>query len=585
MPPSLRPRPRAGRRRIGVIGVLWLVIALAIGWRLVSLQVRSADDLSELALAQSEREIELPARRGRIYDRDLGPLATSVTATTVYAHPPMLAEAGPEVLGATAEALAGVVDRPVAEVAEMLGRDAPFVYLGRQLDPEVAEQVQQLRLPGSDQPLPGVGVLREPRREYPTGDLAAQIVGYAGVDNEGLSGLERRFDEMLSGTPGRVRLEQGNSGLTIGAAPEERSPALAGTDVVLTIDRQVQDRTERVLADVVASYRAEAASAVVLDVTTGDVLAIASMPARGSSGQIARLRAVTDVYEPGSVSKVITMAAALEEDVVAPSTAMSVPGSITVGGHRFDELHGDGTRPMSMTDIIAESSNVGTIMLAERLGDERLHSYLHGFGLGEPSGLDFPGESGGAVPAVEDWSATSLPTLAIGQGYAATTLQLADVYAAIAADGTRVEPRLVRGTIGTDGQLDAAAPAPTRQVVSATTARQVRRMLTAVVTDGTGQRAAVDGYAVAGKTGTAQKAYDNRRGYEPGAYISSFAGFAPADDPRFVVVVSVDEPRPQYYGGTVAGPAFSEIMGFTLADQRVPGADDRVARPDPPGDT
>jgi cell division protein FtsI (penicillin-binding protein 3) len=538
-----------------VVLVLWLILALAIGWRLVSLQVRSGDELRELAAAQSERDIELPARRGRIYDRDLGSLATSVTATSVYAHPRRVAEAGPEAVRQTAAALAPVLGRTPADIEESLRADVSFIYLGRQLDPGVAEEVAQLRLPGGDQPLPGVGVLREPRREYPTGELASQVVGFAGVDNVGLSGLERRFDDLLSGTPGRVRLEVGNNGLTIGAAPEEISPALAGTDVVLTIDRQIQNRVERTLAETVSEFNAEAGSAVVLDVRTGDVLAMASMPMRRGGAQTARLRAVTDVFEPGSVGKVVTAAAALEEGLVTPGTTFTVPDSYRVAGRTYSDSHGHATEAMTVKEIIADSSNVGTIMLAERLGEERLDDYIRRFGFGERTGVGFPGEGSGFIPAVEDWSSSSLPTLAIGQGMSATALQIADAYATIAAGGVGTEPRLVHGTVGGDGRLREAAAAPRHQVVSEKTADQVKAMLAQVVADGTGANASVEGYRVAGKTGTAQKAYENRRGYEPGAFYASFAGFAPVDDPRLAVVVSLDEPRPAYYGGTVSAPA------------------------------
>ncbi len=430
--------------------------------------------------------------------------------------------------------------------------------------------------------VPGVGLLTEPRREYPARGLAAPVVGFSGVDGDGLAGLELGLDELLSGRSGKLWLERAPSGLDISTAPREVVPSVPGRDVVLTLDREVQAATERVLARAVAGHGAQGGSAIVLDVASGEVLAMASQgerPHRGGAPE--RNRVVTDVFEPGSVNKVITASAALEEGVILADEVMRVPDGYEVGGKRFTDSHTNDKRRLTFSEIMAQSSNIGTIKIAQRLGAERLAGYLERFGYGRPSGLAFPGESAGLLALPDQWSATSLPTISIGQGVSATLLQVADVFATIARGGRRVAPSLVRGTVGDDGRLRAAAQPRQRRVVSPETAETIAGMLVGVVEDeqGTCELCAVPGYRVAGKTGTAQKPSTTRRGYEPGAYIASFVGFAPADDPALVVGVALDEPRPVYYGGLTAGPAFSSIMNFGLRHRRVPPSDPRAVRP------
>ncbi len=562
-------RARSGRR-LGVFLLIYLLLTVAIGWRLVTVQVVSADEYRAAAEQQATREVTLPAERGAIYDRAGDPLAISVPASTVYANPRLLARAeiDPTYVAADLEPL---LDADLDALMERLTRDSGFVYLGRQLPRAVGEQVAAMRLPG-------IGVVEEPRRRYPAGPLAAQVVGFAGLDGEGLSGLEVALEAELAGEPGLLRQERAPGGVEISASPRQVEPSVPGRDVVLTLDRPIQDAAERLLAEAVDEHDAIGASAVVLDVETGEILAMASQPGYDpaaigeATAYERRNRAVTDVFEPGSVNKAITVAAAIEEGVVDPGETFEVPTSITIGGKPFSDASHRAAGPLTVEEIMAQSSNVGTIQIAQRLEEAQLLEHLRAFGLGTPSGADFPGESGGIVPHLEHWYATTKPTVAIGHGVSGTLLQTAGVFQTIANDGVRVEPRVVRGSVE-DGALVAAAETPRHDVLSPSTAAAVRDLLVAAVEDGTGEAAAVPGYRVAGKTGTAQKPSTTSRGYEPGAYIATFGGFAPAEEPSVAIAVMVDEPQGDFYGGVVAAPLFAELMDAALARRRVTPSD------------
>lgn len=550
--------------------LVYLLITVLLGWRLYTVQVTSADRYSELADRQSQRETDLPARRGKLYDRSGEPLAMSLSAATVYANPRLIARGDVDPAAVAAD-LVPVLNRPQAELVAALTHDAAFVYLGRQLPRQVGEQVVALKLPG-------IGVLEEPTRVYPAPGLAAQVIGFAGTDNVGLEGLELAFDNVLAGEPGRLSLEQAPSGLEIANTPRELQSPVAGTDLVLTLDRQIQATAESVLARAVETYDAIGGTAVVLDVATGEVLAMASAPGfdpeqeDGIDPYSRRNRAVTDIFEPGSVNKVVTAAAALEEGLVQPGEVFQVPDSYVVGPKRFKDSSPHPTEPMTLAEIIGLSSNVGTIKMAERLSEDVFHDYLQRFGYGRSTGLDFPGESNGLLRQPEDWWITDQPTMAIGQSVSATLLQVAGVFETVASGGEWVEPSLVRGSVGPDGRLQPAEPPVRQRVISRVTAETMSEMLVGVITEGTGSLAAVPGYAVAGKTGTAQKPSTTQRGYLEDAYIATFAGFAPADDPALVVAVMLDEATP-YYGGLSAAPVFSEIMEFALGHRRVPPSD------------
>lgn len=577
----------AVRRIRWLLAVYGLVLVVVVA-QLVTIQVVDAEVYADRSVAQRERTLTLPAVRGRIYDRDGDVLATSVDGATVYADPrayrPSETPDGTPVPPAAepaevAAALAPVLGRDVTELTERLEQDAHFVYLARQLDAEVGERIEALELPG-------VAVLREPRRVYPGGGLAAQVVGFTGIDGDGLQGLEAQYDTVLRGEPGTLLLERAPGGLDIASGIRELQPSTVGTDVVLTLDRDVQHAAELAATSAVEEFDATGATVVVLEVDSGDVLAMASSPgfdpnARVPDDQAAwRNRAITDMFEPGSTQKALTIAAAIEEGLVVPSTTMDVPDQLQIGSSTFSDAYPHDDETWTVADIMERSSNVGTIQIAEELGKDRLDAYLRDFGYGSETGSGFPGEASGMLMDPEDWWGTSLPTIAIGHGVAVTLLQLASSYATLANDGVAVAPRVVRGTVGRDGRLEPVAGGASDRVVSTSTAQQIQALLERVVSGehGTGSLAAVPGYTVAGKTGTARKPAAEGGGYSE-EYVATFAGFAPAHDPQVVVAVMVDEPTP-FYGGIVAAPVFREVMEATLTARRVPPDAEGASLPD-----
>lgn len=553
---------------------LCLLVATA---QLVNIQVVNADEYADRGVRQRERVIELPATRGRIYDRHGDVLATSVASATVYADPGRFREIeaadtrsqGEYSALEAAHLLAPVLETDASQILERLQRDGRFAYLQRQVDWELGERIAAL---GID----GVGVFEEPRRQYPAGGLAGQVVGFTGIDGQGLQGLEAQYDSVLRGSAGTLMLERAPSGLEIASGLRDMTPARPGTDLVLTLDRDIQHAAERAVAGAVEETGARGAGVVVLDARSFEVLAMSSAPGfdpnerRENDHASWRNRAVTDVFEPGSAQKALTVAAAIEEGIVSPSTRFSVPDRISVADSVFSDIAEHPTMDMSVSEIIERSSNVGTILIARELGADNLDAYLRSFGYGTPTGVGFPGESPGLLMPREQWWGTSLPTIAIGQGVAVTLTQLATAYATIANDGVAHAPRIVRGTVGDDGQL---APTPADQggrVVSPETADAVRGMLLQAVEGptATGGLARVPGYSVAGKTGTARKPNEGSVGYSDG-YVATFVGFAPVDDPQIVVAVMVDEPTP-IYGGVVAAPLFREVAEVALSVRRVP---------------
>jgi len=587
-PPSLRTssRPMVTKRRtepavfrLRAAFIFGLVVVLIAGAKLIDIQVINAEAYAEMSVRQRVRTVELPATRGRIYDRDGEVLATSVDAATIYADPrafrasstasgialPAAADAA-----LAAESLSEFLGMETSDLEERLSRDTHFVYLARQLPFEIGEAIRALRIPG-------IGVLTEPKRVYPGGTLAAQVLGFTGIDGEGLQGLEQRFDSVLVGEPGTLVMERALGGLEIPSGTRELVPATVGTDVVLTIDRQIQHAAEVAANEAMERHNAVGASVVVIEVASGDVLAMASTPGFDANsrhlfdGDTYRNRAATDMFEPGSAQKVFTLAAAIEEGLVSQTTLMDTPRAVTIYNKRFGEIYRREEQQFTLTEILASSSNVGTIMVAQDLGADRLDKYLREFGFGVSTNSGFPGEAAGMLLPRNAWSGTSLPTIAIGQGVAVTLLQLASGFAIIANDGMAVQPKIVRGTVGGDGRLAPVSQTPSRRVLSPSTSRQMRNMLEdAVVGElATGSNARIDGYRVGGKTGTARKPNQNARGYSS-EYVATFVGMAPIDNPRFVVAVMVDEPKPAYYGGAVAAPVFRDVMETALISRRVP---------------
>ncbi len=560
-------------RRLSALLVVVLVAFAAIGARLVDVQARSRAHYARLGLDQRMHTITLAASRGSILDRNGNALAVSVELSSVWADPRQIAD--PQ---RYASQLAPVVGVDEASLAATLGQsDRAFVYVARKVEPEVAQEVRALGLDG-------VGFVPESKRYYPADPLAGSLLGFVGLDNNGLGGLEAGAESQLAGRPGRMVVEVDPEGRQLPDGTRRLQPARRGQDLVLTIDQSIQYHTEQALTEGVARAEAKGGVAIVMDLATGDVLAMASVD--GAVGDIGAHpspastanRPVTDVFEPGSMAKLITLAAALDAGTVNPQTVLSVPNELVVGDDMFKDV-GENPPSMTVTDIIRLSSNIGTILLAQGVGAERFDAMLRALGFGSNTGLDYPGETPGILLPLGEYNATSLASMPIGQGFGVTALQMLRAYATIANDGVMRAPRLIQATIDAQGVRHEVATTETRRVVTSETARQIRAILTQVVADGTGRRAQVPQYSVAGKTGTAYKPpYDK----PPYRYVGSFVGFAPADAPRLAAIVSIDEPQSDdRYGGLVAAPVFAWIMQHALTVERVPASGPAAIGPIP----
>jgi cell division protein FtsI (penicillin-binding protein 3) len=544
--------------------VLFVLLFAVVVGRLAQLQVVDQGRLEELGQQQRTRSIDLAADRGSVLDRHGNDLALSLARPTIFADPSQIED--PE---ATAAALAPVLGIPAPELTTRLSGDGEFAWLARQVTEEVAEQVDELALPG-------IHEISEQARFTPGEGLLTSVLGSVDVDGAGRSGLELQYDEVLTGDPGEVVLERDPNGRTIPGSRHELASARAGDDLVLTIDRGMQFAAEQALAAQVDRMGGLGGTVIVSDPRTGEILAMANVAVPEGGGPAAPTSnnlAVTAVFEPGSVNKVITLAGALEEGIVSPTSVLTVPDHLQVADHEFRDHDPHPTAQWTPTDILATSSNIGTIMLGQELGPARVDEYLRRFGFGEPTALGFPNESSGIMRDVDDWSGTSIGSIPIGQGIAVTALQMLSAYNVIANDGVYVEPRLVLGTVDADGERHDSPPSATQQVVSETTARSVRDMMVAVVDAGTGRQAAIDGYSVAGKTGTARKPQANGT-YQDAAgnyhYVTTFAGFVPADDPQLSIIVVIDEPSASTYASAVSAPVFAELARYGLRQYRIP---------------
>lgn len=535
------------------------VLFIAMAARFVVLQVVEADDYRALAADFRQREIAFPAHRGSILDRNGESLAESVELETVYAEPTQI-----EDVGETAAALAAVLDLRAKELMPALRGNFPgdkFEYLARQVDPKTAEKVEALELPG-------VHLMKEPKRIYPNARLASHLLGFVNADGDALGGIELQYDEILKGAPGRMLLEQDSSGRhSLPQADFEYERARPGRSLYLTIDKDLQYFTEHALRGAVDQYKATTGSAIVLDPRTGHILALANLPDFDPNSFFRfedderRNRAVTDMYEPGSAFKIVTASAVLEEGISKPRATIAVPDALQVADRVINDSHSHPVEHMSLAEIIAQSSNVGTVKLGLEMGPELLDKWIRRFGFGQKTGLDFPGEAAGLVLDLDAWSGSTIGTVPLGQGVAVTPLQMAAAYAAIANDGVWVEPKIVHAVSTPEGEVAPSARPSNRRIVSPRTAARMRKILVRVVERGTGVEALIPGYAVGGKTGTAQKPLPTG-GYGD-SHIASFAGMAPADDPEIVVLVVLEEPTP-IWGGSTAAPTFKKIMEFAL---------------------
>jgi cell division protein FtsI (penicillin-binding protein 3) len=555
-----RPRPGTTRRRLVALLAALVIVFLVVGARLVDVQAIGRERYAQLGLDQRVRTVHLAAERGSVFDRNGHDLATSVPQQTVWANPRVVKDPA-----AYAAQLAPIVGADEASLRDRLAEhNKGFVYVARKVDNATALKVKALALPGVD-------FVPESKRFYPDGSLAGPVLGFVGTDNNGLAGLESQYDHRLAGKQGELQVERDPQGRQLPGGERQLRQPQRGGDLMLTVDQGLQYEAEQVLTDGVASANAKGGMAIVLDVATGNILAMANVegatpdhPPRPAPPD-QRNRPVVDVYEPGSTNKVITVAGALQDGVVNADSSFPTPGQLTIGGTDYTDAD---SHPSSMNvrDIVRLSSNIGTIQIARKLGKERFDAYLRAFGFGQPTGLGFPGEANGLVLPLSQYTDTSMASMPIGNGLAVTAMQMLDVYTTIANGGATRPPRLVGATLDKNGvRHDEPMPA-TRQVVSPTTAATMRSMLKDVVASGTGTKAQIAGYDVAGKTGTARKPpYDK----PPYKYVASFAGFAPADSPRLSAIIVLDEPQNDYFGGQVAAPVFSRIMEYALRMERV----------------
>lgn len=573
-------------RRARALRLILVVIFVAMAGRLVAVQELSHQHYAALSASELTQQVTVPAVRGGIYDRSGQVLAETVTKSTVVADPLIIAH--PD---GVADALAPVLGIPASQLVAELTEHSGFVYLAHRVPDAVANKVNQLNLPG-------INLVRENQRVEPGGQLAQPVIGTVDYNGNGASGLEYQYQSLLAGRPGTKSLLESPDGVALPGGTSHDVAARPGVGVELTLDESVQYVAEQALGAEVVAAHASSGTAIVMDVKTGDVLAMADLvatppgtsaasaqPTTGNSSgpmlvssadtlpagveEAPSNSAVTQVYEPGSVFKLVTFSAALQNGLINPSSPIKVPASLPMGTYTFHDAEAHGNETLTATQILAQSSNIGTIEVAEQLGEAGLLDQIANLGFGKPTGLDFPGESAGLVPGPSQWTGTSIGSTPIGQDDAVTAQQVLDAYNAVANGGTFVAPRLVRGTVTPAGAVVPASASPTHRVIDAATNAQLVSMLESVVTSGTGTSAAIDGYTVAGKTGTAQIPDPNQAGYEPGGYVGTFAGFAPAQDPVLSAIVVLNHPTP-IYGGAVAAPVFATIMAYALHHYGIP---------------
>ncbi|PKQ28200.1 MAG: hypothetical protein CVT63_03905 [Candidatus Anoxymicrobium japonicum] len=550
------------KRFTTVVVVLFLGFAFIAG-KLVLIQVIQAAHYKKLASEQRDKTIKVIPPRGVIMDRDGEVLAISEECSTVYATPYLVKDKK-----CVSRKIARVLGEDQGDIARKLGANSGFVYLERKLDNAIADRLKKMNLPG-------IGFINESKRYYPLGSLASQTLGLVDVDNKGQAGLELYYEDLLGGKPGEVLLERDAVGNPIPGTEKKRRAEVDGVDIQLTLDKDIQSCVEEALASAIKKYGARAATSVVMDCNTGDILAMATAPTFDANKrekidpQAMRNRAITDAYEPGSALKIVTASAALQEGVVDPETVIQVQSQLKVADEVFKDAEPEPTRHLNFTQIISQSSNVGTIQVAQSLGAKRLYEYLDRFGLGHKTGVDFPGEATGVLNPLASWSGTSLPTIAIGQGISVTPLQLACVAGSIANGGRKICPHFMNSQVVARGAVDMGLGGLGEEVLNKDTSRKMTGILEQVLLpNSTGKKAAVNYYRVAGKTGTAAKANSRGPGYF-GRYMATFVGFAPAERPRVVCLVVLDEPTP-IWGGETAAPLFSEIMGFSMQHLKIP---------------
>jgi cell division protein FtsI (penicillin-binding protein 3) len=550
---SAKSRPDNSRTRALVVACFLGVWMLVIGVRLIYLQTTQHEWLSTRARTQQQDAIETSPVRGLVLDRHGNELARSIDTESFWAVPREIKN-----VDEAAAKLSPILEMDgkalSSRLREAQSANRKFAWIARKLDSERAEKIRALGLEG-------VYTIKEPKRQYPNGALAAHVLGFVGLDEVGLAGIERSFNERILGEAGKVTIETDAHGRPYGSLTAR---ARQGETVVLTIDRLVQYKTEQALAAAVEKSRAKSGTAVVLDPRTGEILALANAPTfdpndpRSSSEQARINEALQNIYEPGSTFKIVAYSAAIEKGLVRPDDRIDCQmGGITIAGRLIRDHHPFGS--LTITEALAKSSNVAAIKLGMRVGNDSMFDYMTRFGFGCKTGIELPGETDGILRKVKNWQPSSMGSLAIGQEVGVTPVQMAAAFGTLANDGVRIAPHLVREVRAADGTIVYSAAPEERNVIGRETARTLRGMLEEVTLNGTAKQAQLDGYTAAGKTGTAQKIDPKTRAYSKTKFIGSFVGFAPVENPAVVIIVVIDEPVGGYHGGEVAAPVFREI--------------------------
>jgi cell division protein FtsI (penicillin-binding protein 3) len=539
--------------------IVALMVLSLIGGRLLQLQGLDRSAYAASAAGQQLQTVALMASRGEITDREGNPIATSVDARDVVADPEQI----PDPV-AVATALAPLLGTTAATLSIQLQAKTQYALLTpTPISPALGDEILALKLPGVTTP-------DTTRRLYPDGSLASNVVGFVSSNGKGGGGLEFSFQHILAGRDGTNSFQVGANGDPIPDGRTSLTPAVPGTGLRLTLQRDIQYEAQQQITQQVKATSSLSGTVIVMNPKNGQILALASAPTFDPN-DVGNAKpndlgdpAVSVPFEPGSVNKVITMSAGLEDGLVTPDSRFVIPPSLSVAGTPFRDAEDHPTEHLTLTGILAESSNIGAIKVAQELGPQRLNHYLHAYGFGKPTGVGLPGESGGILRPISTWSGTTLPTLAFGQGIDVTAMQVASVYSTIANNGIRVNPNIVEGTINGKHQFQRAAPPTRHRVISVKVATELRNMLEAVTSDqGTAPAARIAGYRVAGKTGTANR-YNGNGGYSGAGYTATFVGMVPADNPQLVCEVVLDRPLHNHYGGAVAAPIFHDVMSFAL---------------------
>lgn len=553
------------KKRAIILNTAIIFSFFLVSLRLIDLMILNHERFSERAKSQHVKVEDIQVRRGMIFDRQGRELALNIDLESLFCDPETLSLNDDNLIR-----LSSLISKEPRAVLSKIPQEGRFAWLGRKLEPDISDEVRRLNIKG-------LGFVTEAKRFYPKGKLASHILGFVGIDNQALEGVELKYDKYMNTVGGKVSFGRDASGRTLSSGVDRE---VKGNNIVLTIDEGLQYLVEKELNKAMMTWRASAASVIMMDPFSGEILALANRPTydpnRPGMSQVAdrRNRAITDCYEPGSTFKIIIGTAALEEKIAQPNTLFDVhKGFIEVGGKTIRDVHK--YEKLTFKEIIQKSSNVGSITIGMKLGKERIYKYAKRLGFGEVTGIDLPGEVSGWISPPERWSGTSIGAITIGQEVAVTPLQILRAYAAIANGGYLVSPHLVSKVISPEGQVFSLSRDDSmRQVISQKTAETFKAILKSVVEEGgTGRRALVDGNDVAGKTGTAQVINPVTKRYSKEKFVSSFVGFVPVDNPRLAMIVVIYEPKGEIYGGVVAAPVFREIANQALSYLSIPRED------------